>query len=76
MEKKKSIHFGSNVSITFVEGASIQKINNYLNWHSVNEDWNSINPGSLSAAESGSKSPFGLFQRVYYGVIVMILKKI
>jgi hypothetical protein len=30
----------------------------------------------LSAAESGSKSPFGLFQRVYYGVIVMIFKKI
>ena len=47
--KKKTFNFGSNVSITFVEGASIQKINNYLNWHSVNEDWNSINPGSLSA---------------------------
>ena len=29
--KKKTFNFGSNVSITFVEGASIQKINNYLN---------------------------------------------
>ena len=28
--KKRSIHFGSNVSETFVEGASIQKRNNYL----------------------------------------------
>ena len=47
--KKRSIHFGSNVSKTFVEGASIQKRNNYLKRHSVNEDWNYINPGSLSA---------------------------
>jgi hypothetical protein len=36
--KKRSIHFGSNVSKTFVEGASMQKRNNYLNRHSVNED--------------------------------------
>ena len=35
--KKRSIHFGSNVSKTFVEGATIEKRNNYLN------------PGSLSA---------------------------
>ena len=47
--KKRSIHFGSNVSKTFVEGASIQKRNNYSKRHSVNEDWNYINPGSLSA---------------------------
>ena len=47
--KKRSIHFGSNISKTFVEGASIQKRNNYLKRHSVNEDWNYINPGSLSA---------------------------
>jgi hypothetical protein len=25
MEKKKSIHFGSNVSKTFVEGATLEK---------------------------------------------------
>ena len=29
-EKKKSIHFGSNVSKTFVEGATLEKRNNYL----------------------------------------------
>jgi hypothetical protein len=47
--KKKTFNFGSNVSITFVEGATIEKRNNYLKRHSVNEDWNEINPGSLSA---------------------------
>ena len=47
--KKKSIHFGSNVSKTFVEGATLEKRYNYLKRHSVNENWNEINPGSLSA---------------------------
>jgi hypothetical protein len=47
--KKKSIHFGSNVSKTLVEGATLEKRSNYLKRHSVNEDWSSINPGSLSA---------------------------
>ena len=47
--KKISIHFGSNVSKTFVEGATLEKRNNYLKRHSVNENWNEINPGSLSA---------------------------
>jgi hypothetical protein len=47
--KIRSIHFGSNVSKTFVEGASIQKRNNYFKRHSVNEDCNYINPCSLSA---------------------------
>jgi hypothetical protein len=47
--KERSLYFGSNVSITFVEGAYIQKRNLYLKRHSVNEDWNFINPGSLSA---------------------------
>jgi hypothetical protein len=32
--KKKTFNFGSNVSKTFVEGASIQKRNNYLKRHS------------------------------------------
>ena len=32
-----------------VEGASIELRNNYLKRHSVNEDWDFINPGSLSA---------------------------
>ena len=47
--KNRSIHFGSNVSKTFVEGATLEKRNNYLKRHSVNEIWNEINPGSLSA---------------------------
>ena len=47
--KKRSIHFGSYVSKTFVEGATLEKRNNYLKRHSANEDWNYINPGSLSA---------------------------
>ena len=47
--KKRSIHFGSNASKTFVEGATLEKRNNYLKRHSVNENWNEINPGSLSA---------------------------
>jgi hypothetical protein len=65
--KKKSIHFGSNFSKIFVdgayiEGAYIQKRHYYSKKHSVNENWNEIN--------------LVLYQRVYYGVIVMILKKI
>ena len=47
--KKKSIHFGSNVSKTFDEGATLEKRNNYLKRHSVNKNWNEISPGSLSA---------------------------
>ena len=47
--KKRSINFGSNVSKTFVEGATLEKRNNYSKRHSVNEIWNKINPGSLSA---------------------------
>ena len=47
--KKKSIHFGSNVSKTFVEGATLENRNNYFKRHSVNENWNYINSCSLSA---------------------------
>jgi hypothetical protein len=47
--KKKTFFFGSNVSKTLVEGATLEKRNNYLKRHSVNENWNEINPGSLSA---------------------------
>ena len=49
MEKKRSIHFGSNVSKSFVEGATLEKRNIFLKRHSVNEIWNEINPGSLLA---------------------------
>ena len=43
--KKKTFNFGSNVSKSFVEGATLEKRNNYLKRHSVNEDWNYINKG-------------------------------
>ena len=36
--KKRSPHFGSNVSKTFVKGATIEKRNNYLKRHSTNDD--------------------------------------
>ena len=44
----KTIHFGSDVSQTFVEGASEKKRANYIARHKVREDWNSINAGSAS----------------------------
>ncbi len=47
-DPKKTLHFGSNVSKTFVEGASEEKKNNYILRHKVRETWNEINPGSLS----------------------------
>lgn len=47
--KQKTFDFGSKFSQTFVEGADIQKRNNYLKRHCVNENWDKINNGSLSA---------------------------
>ena len=47
-KKFKTIHFGSKESETFVEGASKQKRDNYIKRHKVNENWDSINPGSAS----------------------------
>ena len=44
----RTIHFGSDVSQTFVEGASEKKRANYIARHKVREDWNSINAGSAS----------------------------
>jgi len=44
----KTIHFGSDVSQTFVEGASEEKKKNYLLRHKVREKWNEINAGSAS----------------------------
>lgn len=46
--KKRTIHFGSGVSQTFVEGGSEEKRKAYISRHRVNEDWNEINAGSLS----------------------------
>jgi len=42
------IHFGSKSSVTYVEGASEEKKKAYIARHTVNENWNEINPGSLS----------------------------
>jgi len=47
--RKKTFHFGSKNSITYVEGGDEKKRENYLKRHSVREDWNNINNGSLSA---------------------------
>ena len=44
----KTIHFGSDVSQTFVEGASEKKRANYIARHKVREDFSKINPASLS----------------------------
>lgn len=44
----KKIHFGSAGSTTFVEGATEKQKENYLKRHSVNEDWSTVNPASLS----------------------------
>jgi len=46
--KKKTIHFGSRNSKTYVEGASDKKREDYIKRHKVREDWAEINPGSLS----------------------------
>lgn len=44
-----NIHFGSDISQTYVEGASKNTRDNYLKRHRVRENWNKINPGSASA---------------------------
>jgi len=46
--KKKTFHFGSKKSITYVEGATKKKRETYIKRHKVREDWNEINNGSLS----------------------------
>ena len=45
---KKTIHFGSKKSQTYVEGASKEKRLNYIKRHKPRENWNEINAGSLS----------------------------
>jgi len=49
IEPNKTIHFGWKGSTTYVNGATDEQRTNYLKRHKVNEDWNSINPGSASA---------------------------
>tara|TARA_R110000787_G_scaffold234035_4_gene340922 strand:+ start:2466 stop:2768 length:303 start_codon:yes stop_codon:yes gene_type:complete len=45
---KATIHFGSDVSTTYVEGADETTRNNYIKRHRVREDWSNINAGSAS----------------------------
>ena len=55
-EPNKTIHFGFKGSTTYINGATDEQRTNYLKRHKVNEDWNSINAGSLSAIILWGKS--------------------
>ena len=46
---KKTIHFGSKNSSTYLDHHDKQKRHNYLMRHMINEDWDNVNAGSLSA---------------------------
>ena len=48
-DPKLTIHFGSKNSSTFLDHHDEVKRVNYLNPHVVNENWNQVNAGSLSA---------------------------
>jgi len=46
--RQKKINFGSKGSKTYISGASIKVKDAYIKRHEVRENWNNINPGSLS----------------------------
>ena len=48
-EPNLTIHFGSKNSSTFLDHHDKVKRSNYLKRRKVNEDWNQVNAGSLSA---------------------------
>ncbi len=48
-EPNLTIHFGSQNSSTYLDHHDKVKRSNYLKRHKVNENWNQINAGSLSA---------------------------
>ena len=48
-EPKKTIHFGSKNSSTYLDHKDKTKRENYLKRHKVNENWDEVNAGSLSA---------------------------
>ena len=48
-EPNLTIHFGSKYSSTYLDHHDKVKRSNYLKRHKVNEDWNQVNAGSLSA---------------------------
>ena len=45
---KKTIHFGSKDSSTFLDHKDKTKRDNYIKRHRVHENWNEVNAGSLS----------------------------
>ena len=46
---KRTIHFGSEKGSTYIDHHDKTKRENYLKRHEVNENWNKVNAGSLSA---------------------------
>ena len=48
-EPNRTIHFGSKNSSTYLDHHDKTKRSNYLKRHIVNEDWDQVNAGSLSA---------------------------
>jgi hypothetical protein len=56
LKLKKTIHFGAKNGSTYIDHHDKIKRENYLKRHIVNEDWNSINAGSLSAILLWGKS--------------------
>jgi hypothetical protein len=48
-EPNLTIHFGSKHSLTYLDHHDKHKRSNYLKRHMVNEDWEHVNAGSLSA---------------------------
>ena len=48
-DPKLTIHFGSKNSSTYLDHHDKTKRSNYLKRHMVNEDWEHVNAGSLSA---------------------------
>ena len=48
-EPTLTIHFGSKNSSTYLDHHDKHKRSNYLKRHMVNENWDQVNAGSLSA---------------------------
>jgi hypothetical protein len=44
----KTFHFGSKNGSTYIDHGDKKKRENYIKRHQVNEDWTTVNPGSLS----------------------------
>ena len=47
-EPSRTIHFGSKNSSTYLDHNDKTKRSNYIKRHSVNENWDEVNAGSLS----------------------------